>query len=224
LTLVLSEDGAGDLVYGDGSRDGSRDNENEVEVEDEEIENHEQFEDGEEMEDGEELADHGDFDMATGLNVPTINDSGNQSHSIKAGDTIISNASIPDQNAEIAQAAMRRILDRGEREAMEYLSKGYFRQVENIYLDSIMAYSDYWDHWETLKEELVRMCDKEKKNFPDWTRPNVSFMIVRYGFRPWKDCYEEKVHVRGDYDNGVLEEELPKYKGWVRSIYGDEDF
>jgi hypothetical protein len=215
FTLVLSEDGAGDLMdYGNESED------------DEDYEDDEEIEDNEGVADNEEIEEEADHvNSNTAIDVPVIDASENQSPSIGTGDPSTSSTAIGDQTKEREQVVMRRILDRGEREAMEYLSKGYFRHVGNIYLQSVMASSDYWDYWELLKEELMKMCDKEKKNHPDWIRPNVSFMIVRYGLRPWKDCYEEKVHVRGDFDIGVLEQESPEYKRWMRSIYGDdEDF
>lgn len=108
-----------------------------------------------------------------------------------------------------------RILERQESEAMEAMPKGYFRQVGDIHFQHATANADHWDNWEHYGEELPFLFQEEKDESPEWLIPNICIVVVRYGLNPADEDVE--IHIRGDFDDGVVTKEAPKYLVWRRN-------
>jgi hypothetical protein len=111
-------------------------------------------------------------------------------------------------------ARLRKILDRREEEAIRSMSKGYFRHVGNLHFESAMSAIDYWDSWATLKAEFIDAFEEEKERHPDWVRPSVSIMVVRYGLRPLAQYGDITIHLLGDQADGIVEKETPEFWEW----------
>ena len=102
-------------------------------------------------------------------------------------------------------AVVRQFLDRLDEEAIETMSKEYFRHVGNIHFESAAGHPDHWEAWIAFRDELEESCEQEKKQFPDWTRPKVSVMAVEYGLRRLED-FKTSLHLLGDHSDDVLEQ------------------
>jgi len=88
---------------------------------------------------------------------------------------------------------------------MEKMSRGYFRHVGDIHFESAMGSPDHWESWLDWKDEVEEVCREEKTRFPDWIRPKVSIMIVRYGLQPRGDFTGELIHLLGDHSGGIVQ-------------------
>lgn len=107
-----------------------------------------------------------------------------------------------------------RILDHQEEEAMDAMPKGYFRQVGIIHFQHATTNADHWDSWSYYKEELPALFAQEKESFSKWLIPNICIAVVRYGLFPSHDDVE--IHIRGDYESGIIADESPNYLRWIR--------
>jgi hypothetical protein len=70
-----------------------------------------------------------------------------------------------------------------------------------------MTSVDHWEEWGDFAYCLAGNYDEEKKTHPDWVRPKVSIMILKYGLN-WVGDYGGPIHIAGDYDVTVLEQEI----------------
>jgi hypothetical protein len=100
---------------------------------------------------------------------------------------------------------IRTRLDRLEKEALAARSKGYVRHIGNIHFESAMDSADHWDDWEFYKAVITDHYDEEKVEYPEWTRPKVSIMVVKYGLKRLGD-FSGPVHIRGDHKGLTLED------------------
>jgi hypothetical protein len=97
-----------------------------------------------------------------------------------------------------------RFLDRLDEQAMETMSKGYFRHLGNIHFESAVHHPDHWESWEVYRDELKVSCEQEKGAYPVWIRPKISIMAVEYGLHRPGD-FKTKIHLLGDHTDDVLE-------------------
>jgi hypothetical protein len=102
------------------------------------------------------------------------------------------------------------LLDRLDEDAVEVMSKGYFRHLGNIHFESAADHPDHWEDWEIYKQDLEVSCEQEKAEFPDWIRPKVSVMAVVYGLNCLGD-FRAKLHLLGDHNDDVLETTADDY-------------
>jgi hypothetical protein len=68
-----------------------------------------------------------------------------------------------------------------------------------------MSNTDYRDSWAVIRRELAEICDEEKEKYPDLSRLNVSTVAIRYGLRPWDNCHDKTIYIRGDHADGIVE-------------------
>lgn len=68
-----------------------------------------------------------------------------------------------------------------EDEAMEGMSKGYFRHVGDVHLVNAMSSSDHWDSWRPYLEQISLDFKEMHETHPEWTRPKVAITEVKYG-------------------------------------------
>lgn len=90
-----------------------------------------------------------------------------------------------------------RFLIRSDEEAMETMSRGYFRHLGNIHFESAMEHPDHWEAWEFYRNRVNLLLSREQEEFPDWVRPRVSVMAVAYGLRRPGD-FAKKIHLLDD--------------------------
>ena len=95
-------------------------------------------------------------------------------------------------------------LDRLDAEAMEIMSRGFFRHLGNIHFESAMEHPDHWEDFSIYRDELELICEEEKKDHSDWIRPKVSVMAVEYGLE-YPGFYITTFHLLGDHHHGELE-------------------
>jgi hypothetical protein len=96
-------------------------------------------------------------------------------------------------------------LDRLEREALSEMSKGYVRHVGNIHFETAMGSPDHWDDWDYYRTLITAYFHKEKAEHPEWSRPKVSIMVVKYGLKQFGDI-SGPFHIRGDHQGVILED------------------
>jgi hypothetical protein len=117
----------------------------------------------------------------------------------------------PDQthsgDSVVNKACDSQRLARLEKLALENMSKGFVRERGNIHFETAMTSVDHREEWEDFLYCLSDNYDEEKRTHPDWVRPKVSIMILRYGLN-WLGDYSGPIHIAGDYDDTVLEQEI----------------
>jgi hypothetical protein len=174
FTLVLSEDGAG-LDFSDG----------------EDYEDQGEVNDWDERGFGWEGGHAGDADDAS-----QADDYGNPGPLAQAAASDTGERTPGDEfgDEEESQNALVQL----EEEAMETMSKGYFRQVGDIHFESALRNADHWDAWGLYKADLEACWEEEKEQYPNWIRPKASIMVVKYGLCRTDD-YSTKVHLLGDH-------------------------
>ena len=87
------------------------------------------------------------------------------------------------------------------------MSTGFVRERGNIHFEDARTSVDHWDEWEVLFDCMADHHDEEKLTHPDWVRPNVSIMILRYGLNRLGE-YGGPIHIAGDHGDTVLEQEI----------------
>ena len=102
------------------------------------------------------------------------------------------------------EATVRQFLDRLDEDAVQIMSKGYFRHLGNIHFESAAGHPDHWEDWEIYRQELEVSCEQEKEGFPGWVRPKISVMAVEYGLNRLGD-FRTKLHLLGDHSDDALE-------------------
>jgi hypothetical protein len=182
FTLVISEDGAGFEYSGD----------DEDEVEDEEDEDEEDKEDGQDIVQGDEVG-----------NIIQLNQAA-ESNAAEDDAKLVPRGEKEPEDSLDEDTIIRRFLDHLEEEAMESMSKGYFRHLGNIHFQSALGHPDHWETWEIYRDELKVSHEQEKEGFPDWIRPKVSVMAVEYGLRRTGD-FRTNLHLLGDHTGNSLE-------------------
>jgi hypothetical protein len=103
------------------------------------------------------------------------------------------------QNTE--QTQLRRRLAWLEKNAITNMSRGYVHHTGNIHFESAMESADHWDDWDFCKALIADHYDAEKARHPDWVRPKVSIMVLKYGLNRLGD-FEGPIHLPGDH-NGI---------------------
>ncbi len=98
-------------------------------------------------------------------------------------------------------------LARLEKLALENMSKGFVRERGNIHFESAMSSIDHWEEWRDLLYCLEEQYEEAKRTHPDWVRPKVSIMIVKYGLNRVED-YGGPIHIAGDYDHIVVQQDF----------------
>jgi hypothetical protein len=154
-------------------------------------------------------------DAGQGLDLET-DDEGDEGDDAEKDDNFGSASSVELEGREedlLADDKVLQTLDRQEREAMDAMPKGYFRQVGNIHFQNATFNADHWDSWRFYKEELPVVFNQEKKAFPEWRLPNICIVVVRYGLNSSHE--DAEIHIRGDYDDGFITGESPKYLQWL---------
>ncbi|KAG0645928.1 hypothetical protein D0Z07_7844 [Hyphodiscus hymeniophilus] len=191
FTLALSEDGAG-FEYFDDS---------EHEFVDADEEDDDEDEDGDDEDGGEE-----DDDEEGQPNTTQADVSENSVTELNTSDRVAGDLrdEVGYEDTFDKNSIVRQFLDRLDGEAMETMSKGYFRHLGNIHFESGVNHPDHWEAWLTFRDELQEACEKEKGEFPDWVRPKVSVMAVSYGLRCPGD-FTTTLHLLGDHSDDVLE-------------------
>jgi hypothetical protein len=99
------------------------------------------------------------------------------------------------------------LLTRLEELAFKNMSKGFVRERGNIHFENARTSVDHWEEWGDYVYCMMDHYDEEKKTHPDWVRPKVSLMILRYGLNRPGD-YGGPIHLAGDYADTVLEQEI----------------
>lgn len=98
-----------------------------------------------------------------------------------------------------------RLLDRLEKEALAAMSNGYIRHRGNIHFESAIDDADHWDDWHSYLSEMNEHFDEEKVKYPEWVRPKISIMVVKYGLKRLGD-FSGPVHYPGDHIGVILED------------------
>jgi hypothetical protein len=104
-----------------------------------------------------------------------------------------------------AARRLRRRLARLEKDALANMSKGYVRHPGNIHFESAMENEDYWEDWNDYKIMIVEQCEEEKAANPEWVRPKLSIMLLKYGLNRLGD-FTGPIHHQGDYRDVDLED------------------
>lgn len=187
FTLALSEDGAG-FEYSDDEEDGGEDEgENEDEDNEEAGGNEESTNQPHEVENIAALALAGESDTAQDDTVHEPRDEEESGGSLDE------------------DAIVRRFLDRLDEEAIETMSKGYFRHLGNIHFESAVGHPDHWEAWETYRDGLEVSFAQEEEEFSAWIRPKASVMAVEYGLCRLGD-FRRKLHLLGDHKDDVFDD------------------
>jgi len=119
------------------------------------------------------------------------------------------------ENSEQEEARqLNRRLSRMERNALEAM-RGYVRQTGDIHFGSAFSSADHWDDANNQKWILMGHFDEEKRKHPEWVRPKLSIVVVKYGLKQLCDFYEP-MHHSGDYSD--VDTDLEQYY-----MYDDED-
>ena len=107
-----------------------------------------------------------------------------------------------------------------EEEAIATMSKGYFRQVGDIRFESAADDSVYvYD----LMTHFLDAFSSKKKQQPDWVRPKISIMAVKYGLRPVRD-FNYQIHYLGDHKLKAGESYAPaNYYADLVTVYSSEN-
>lgn len=109
------------------------------------------------------------------------------------------------------QLELRRHLAALEKEALANLSRGYVRPRGNIHFESAMESVEHWDDWDLYRALIIQHYGFEKASHPDWIRPKVSIMVLKYGLNQLGD-YGGPVHIPGDHrvrDSDLEDSEYP---------------
>ncbi|KAL5314882.1 hypothetical protein ACEPPN_017532 [Leptodophora sp. 'Broadleaf-Isolate-01'] len=162
FSLVLMEDGAGFDSDSEAAEFEYFDEDSPTSGLDPE-EEHDQGSDNDEEQDEQEVA------------VVDLEHGPTESRPLQEGDDI------PDGDNEDEIADEEQWLSVQEEEAMERLRKGYFRHVGDIHFKSAMHSPDYWDSWYSYLEQINSDFDEQQSEDPDWTRPMVAIVEVKYG-------------------------------------------
>ncbi len=72
-------------------------------------------------------------------------------------------------------------LSQQEDEAMERMSKGYFRHVGDIHFESAIHSPDHWDSWYPYLQKIEHDFTKQQLEDKDWEQPMVAIVEVKYG-------------------------------------------
>lgn len=96
------------------------------------------------------------------------------------------------------------VLDKMEKEALATMSKGYFRQVGDIHFASPRTHPDYMESCMWFGDDVVHSCILEKREHPEFIRPKVSIMAIKYGLNWIGDYSERELHSLGDHKDGVV--------------------
>jgi 2EXR family len=117
----------------------------------------------------------------------------------------------PDQthsgDSVVNKAYDSQLLARLEELAFKNMSKGFVRERGNIHFENARTSVDHWEEWGDYVYCMMDHYDEEKKTHPDWVRPKVSIMTLRYGLNRLGD-YGGPIHLAGDYADIVLEQEI----------------
>jgi hypothetical protein len=116
----------------------------------------------------------------------------------------------PDQTHSgdsVVKAYDSQLLAHLEELAFENMSKGFVRERGDIHFENARTSVDHWEEWGDYVYCMMDHYDEEKKTHPDWVRPKVSIMILRYGLNKLGD-YGGPIHIAGDYADTVLEQEI----------------
>lgn len=165
FSLVLMED-SGDFDDGesefeefDFDAEGPPTPDGDEDEEDADVENDEEIQDMEEL-DIEDLDDHEDASNAGPFSDP---------------DDLPEEGDLEDLEGEEAW------LSHQEREAMERMSKGYFRHVGDIHFESALHSPDYWDSWYPYFQQVEVDFAEQQTEVPEWKQPLVSIVEIKYG-------------------------------------------
>jgi hypothetical protein len=107
----------------------------------------------------------------------------------------------------VVKAYDSQLLAHLEELAFENMSKGFVRERGDIHFENARTSVDHWEEWGDYVYCMMDHYDEEKKTHPDWVRPKVSIMILRYGLNKLGD-YGGPIHIAGDYADTVLEQEI----------------
>lgn len=90
-----------------------------------------------------------------------------------------------------------------EKDALENMEK-FVQHAGDIHFESAMKSADHWDDWEFFRDLLHEQFLTEKDGHPDWMRPAVSIMVIKYGLK-WPGDFSEPIHFAGDRCDVELE-------------------
>jgi 2EXR family len=99
---------------------------------------------------------------------------------------------------------LRRSLRYFEKNALAEMSKGFLQHPGNIHFESAMDSVDYWDDGDYYKDLITVQYESEKVSWPEWVRPKVSIMVLKYGLK-WLGDFTWPIHLSGDHCDVELE-------------------
>ncbi|PMD38471.1 hypothetical protein L207DRAFT_514374 [Hyaloscypha variabilis F] len=115
--------------------------------------------------------------------------------------------------AESEARQLSRQLSRMEKQALEAMSRGYVRQPGNVHFSTAFHNVDHWDDASDMKWIVTDHFAAEKRKHPDWVRPKLSIMVVKYGLNQPGDYYES-IHHQGDHSDVYLEDAYENNPGF----------
>ncbi|KAE9368774.1 hypothetical protein N431DRAFT_428533 [Stipitochalara longipes BDJ] len=110
----------------------------------------------------------------------------------------------PEDPVEEQVHQISRRLARMEKEALAEMSRGYVRDRGNVHFESAFRSRDHWEDASEWKWMIVDHNNEEKGIHPEWVRPKLSIMVVKYGLKQLGDFYGP-IHHQGDYSDVDLE-------------------